>query len=138
MKKGFISDILVVCFMLIILVALYPSCKAQPQQQPIEDIETGLFCELPDSNMYQFEAFYIEDFIYDTIHKQYVIEYADESVDDIGGYIQIECPKNDFFDVLRYYADDENYEWVNNYLIKEVFTAVEGGVNIRYYLVKKE
>lgn len=122
-----------------VLLLTFVSCKAQPQQsEPIKDLETGLFCELPDSNMHQFEGCMIEDFIYDAINDQFVIEYADESVDNIGGFIQIECTKKDFFDVLTSYSDEYNYKWVDKYLIKEVFTAVEGGVNIRYYLVKKE
>ena len=122
--------------LIIIVLTTFVGCKAQPQHsEPIKDLETGLFCELPDSNTYQFEAFMIEDFIYDTVYKQYIIDYADESAE---GYIQIECDKKDFFDVLTFYSDEYNYTWVDNYLIKEVFTAVEGGVNIRYYLVRKE
>lgn len=113
------------------------SCKAQPvPEQPVKDLETGLFCELPDSNTYQFEGCMVEDFIYDAINDQFIIEYADENVDNYGGYIQIECTKEDFFDVLTLYADEYNYSWVDNYRIKEVFTAVDGGINIRYYLIK--
>lgn len=122
-----------------ILMLTFVSCKAQPQQQPQStDLETGLFCELPDSNYYSFEQYFIEDFIYDPIAESYIIEYSDECIDDYDSFVQVNCTKDIFFDVITNYNNDCNYQYTEKYNIKEMFTPVEGGVNISYFLVLKE
>ena len=126
--------------LIVVLLLAFVGCKAQPQQQsePVKDLETGLFCELPDSNYYSFEQYFIEDFIYDPIAESYIIEYSDEYIDDYDSFVQVNCTKEVFFDVITNYNNDCNYTYTEKYSIKEVFTPVEGGVNISYFLVLKE
>lgn len=132
-------NIVIASCMLAILIMLCVSCKAQPQKQPQPtDLETGLFCELPDSNYYSFEQYFIEDFIYDPITESYVIEYSDECIDDYDSFVQVNCTKDIFFDVITSYNNNCDYEYTEKYNIKEVFTPVEGGINISYFLVLKE
>lgn len=94
-----------------------------------------------DTNYFWFEHYYIEDFIYNTFDDQYIIEYSDEDIpefdEDCKGedYIQIETPKELFFEVLSVYSETPEL-LCNLYQVKEVITQVEGGLNYRYYLIR--
>lgn len=94
-----------------------------------------------DTNYFWFEHYYIEDFIYNPFDNQYIIEYSDEDIpefdEDCKGedYIQIETPKELFFEVLSVYSETPEL-LCNLYQVKEVITQVEGGLNYRYYLIR--
>ena len=84
------------------------------------------------------------DFIYDPNEDLFLIEYSDEVISQTNDdewntldYIQIECSKKDFFDVLEEYSvwtENHNQRDLNWGFI-EIVSPVEGGLNYRYSLV---
>ena len=88
------------------------------------------------------------DFVYDPNEDMFLIEYMDSDVVDtdniqINGewntldYFQIECSKQDFFNILEEYSiwTETQRQKDLNWGFIEIVTPVEGGLNYRYNLV---
>lgn len=137
---------------LIIVALALQSCHSQSQEQgqsmkdsfiPMEygDCEP----EIVPMGIY-FEN--IIDFVYDPNEDMFLIEYMDSDVVDtdniqINGewntldYFQIECSKQDFFNILEEYSiwTETQKQKDLNWGFIEIVTPVEGGLNYRYNLV---
>lgn len=130
-----------IIFVLATLMCLGCSCK-QPNISSIPKMNYG-DCEPEIVPM----GIYFEnviDFTYASIDDMFIIEYADTDSDSIQidgawtlDYYQIECSKEQFFEVLEEYSNwtttgiqkDLNWGFI------EIVTPVEGGLNYRYSLV---
>lgn len=64
-------------------------------------------------------------------------EYLEET------YINIECNRDDFFEYLFWFAEEQVkktdlfYNSDSKFIIREIITPVEGGDNHRFYLINK-
>lgn len=106
------------------------SCSCQNHHQKddkIQDLETGMYIGPKD---FVFDPVFIEDFVYDPVEELYYIEYSAKDPDYC--YIQIQCAEDAFFDILTKVSDKDTL--TKMYYIEEVFTPVEGGINISYLL----
>lgn len=133
---------------MIIMALVCISCNSQPNAIDIPEMEYG-DCE-PELEEVPMGIYFenVIDFIYDSVDDMFIVEYADSDIIDtdniqINGewntldYFQIECSKENFFDILEEYSlwivtkeqKDLNWGFI------EIVTPVKGGLNYRYNLV---
>lgn len=124
-------------FILILIMALMCfGCNGQPTALTnIPNMEYG-DCELkaePEINYIIFELSNILEFVYNSVDREYYIDYNDPDV-------MVQLTEKDFFELLADINKSKKEQWditmSEKWVLKEVVTSVEGVINYKYYLIK--
>lgn len=145
-------------FILISIMALMClGCNGQPTALTnIPDMEYG-DCEDPNTepeiNYIMFELSNILEFTYNSVDREYYIDYDDPDAFDLdhmayrsgmdkwyADYIMVQLTEKDFFELLADVNKSKKEQWnitmSEKWILKEVATPIEGVMNYRYYLIK--
>lgn len=113
-------------------------CNGQPTALTnIPDMEYG-DCESntePEINYIIFELSNILEFVYNSVDREYYINYNDPDA-------MVQLTEKDFFELLADVNKSKKEQWditmSEKWVLKEVVTPVEGVMNYKYYLIKNQ
>lgn len=141
---------------LIIMALICLGCNSQPSVTNIPEMEYG-DCESHikdiEVNYIMFELSGILEFAYNAIDDEYYLDYDDPDAFDLDNlaylsgmeewyadYLIVHVSKDNFFelieDVNKSVEERLNIVFEEKWILKEIVTPVEGGLNYQYYVIK--